>query len=216
MSVETVADTRERILDAAERFYAERGFEGTSLRGLTEAAGVNLAAVNYHFGSKRALMWEMFRARIAPMNAERLRLLDEALAAPEGPTVEAIFDALLTPTFAAAKGPDGANVVFLRMVGRVFSESEEFWQALHQEFFDDLSRRFLAALAIAVPDLSENELSWRYHFAIATMLGTLVTHESMCAKCHCQPNGEDLDETRRRLLRFICAGFREDKGKAKP
>jgi len=214
MPVESASDTRLRILETAERFYAERGFEGTSLRSLTEAAGVNLAAVNYHFGSKKALMWEMFRARIAPMNAERLRRLDEALAAPGGPALEAIFDALLAPTFAAAKGPDGANVIFLRMVGRVFTESEEFWQALHDEFFNELSRRFMEALAIAAPKLSENELAWRYHFAIATMLGALVTHETMCTNCVNKANGHDLDETRRRLRDFICAGFRACDGRA--
>jgi len=199
-------DTRQRILKAAERFYAERGFEGTSMRSLTEAAEVNLAAVNYHFGSKKALMWEMFRGRIVPVNTERLRLLEEVLAQPGEPKLEGIYNALIKPMFDEAQGPDGADIIFLRMVGRVFSESAEFWQQLHEEFFVDLSQRFLDAIAQARPDLSIEELSWRHHFAIATMLGALVTHHSMgraCTKLDCS----DLDSTRQRLVDFICAGF---------
>lgn len=199
-------DTRQRILMAAERFYAERGFEGTSMRSLTEAAEVNLAAVNYHFGSKKQLMWEMFRARIVPVNTERLRLLEEALQRPEGPALEDIFDALIKPMFDSAKGPEGAGIIFLRMTGRVFSESEEFWQQLHQEFFVDLSARFLEAIGKARPDLSEVERAWRFHFGIATMLGALVTHHSLNRGC-VQLDGSDLDDTRRRLVGFICAGF---------
>ncbi|MGE9296086.1 MAG: TetR/AcrR family transcriptional regulator [Puniceicoccales bacterium] len=209
MAIETAQDTRQRILEAAEKFYAERGFDGTSLRSLTDAAGVNLAAVNYHFGSKKSLMWEMFRARVVPLNDERLRLLDEAIAAPGGPTLETIYNALLEPTFDAAKTADGApNVIFLRMIGRVFSESEEFWQALHEEFFEEVSNRFLAALEQAMPELDPGELAWRHHFAIATMLGTLVTHESMCTNCVKKVDGKSLDETCQRLLHFTCAGFR--------
>ncbi|GHC02523.1 TetR/AcrR family transcriptional regulator [Cerasicoccus arenae] len=206
-------DTQQRILEAAERFYAERGFEGTSMRNLTEAAGVNLAAVNYHFGSKKALMWEMFRAKIVPLNNARLELLNAALARPEKPQLEDIFDALLQPMFEAAKGPDGANAIFLRMIGRVFSESEEFWQQLHEEFFVDLSRRFLEALASVMPNLPPNELAWRFHLSIATMLGALVTHHSMNRGC-VHIDGSDMDATCERLRDFICAGFRGPQGDA--
>ncbi len=199
-------DTRQRILKAAEQFYAERGVDGTSMRRLTEAAGVNLAAVNYHFGSKKALMWEMFRARIVPVNKERLRLLDEVLAQPGGPTLESIFNALIKPMFDSAKGTDGADVIYLRMIGRVLSESEEFLHQLSEEFFVDISRRFMEALALIRPDLPEEELAWRFHFCIATMLGALVKHHSM--KCGCvQLDGSDLDNACRRLVDFISAGF---------
>lgn len=201
-----VLDTRHRILAAAEQFYAERGFDGTSMRSLTDAAGVNLAAVNYHFGSKKSLMWEMFRAKVTPLNAERMRLLNAALAKGDRPELADIFNALLKPMFDAAKGPDGANVIFLRMVGRIFSESDEFLQQLHEEFFEDLSRRFLDAIMRARPDLPEKECAWRFHFGISTMLGALVTHHSINRGC-VELDGGDMDETCSRLVEFICAGF---------
>ncbi|MEO0794201.1 MAG: TetR family transcriptional regulator [Verrucomicrobiota bacterium] len=208
--LETVQDTRQRLLEVAEQFYAERGFEGTSLRSLTDAAGVNLAAVNYHFGSKRNLMWEMFSARIEPINTQRMFLLDKVLAGPELPTLEGVFDALLVPVFDVAQGPNGANLIFLRMIGRVFSESEEFWHQLHNQFFDVLCRRFLDAIVLAEPKLSPEEVAWRFHFSIATMLGALGTHKSLNRNCASVPtlNGNDMDETCLRLRNFICAGFR--------
>ncbi|WP_309387558.1 TetR/AcrR family transcriptional regulator [Cerasicoccus frondis] len=200
-------DTRQRILGAAERFYAERGFDGTSMRSLTEEAGVNLAAVNYHFGSKKALMWEMFRGKIVPLNNERVRRLEAAEAKPGGATLEDIFDALLRPMFEVAKGPDGPNIIFLRMVGRMFSENEEFWQHLHEEFFNELTCRFVDAIAAAEPGLSPESLAWRFHFAISTMLGALLLHHPKGCDCEHIDIG-NLELTCRNLLSFMCVGFR--------
>lgn len=200
-------DTRERILLAAERFYAERGFDGTSMRSLTEDAGVNLAAVNYHFGSKKALMWEMFRAKIVPLNNERIRRLAVAQSKPGGATLEDVFDALLRPMFEQTQGPDGTNMIFMRMVGRMFSESEEFWQQLHEEFFDDLTQRFLNAAADAAPGLTPASLAWRFHFAIGAMLGALLLHHPKgCTADYI--DFESQDRLCSYLLSFMCAGFR--------
>ena len=90
--------TRRRILDTAERQFALRGFAGTSLRGITREAGVNVAAIHYHYGSKEELLRATMERILAPVNAERLRLLDEAIAAADGaPSVEAILSAFLCP-----------------------------------------------------------------------------------------------------------------------
>ncbi|WP_309396493.1 TetR/AcrR family transcriptional regulator [Cerasicoccus maritimus] len=200
-------DTRERILLTAERFYAERGFDGTSMRSLTEEAGVNLAAVNYHFGSKKALMWDMFRAKIVPLNDERIRRLEAAEAQPGGATLEAIFDALLRPMFEQAQGPDGTNIIFMRMVGRMFSENEEFWQQLHVEFFNDLTARFRGAVAVAEPGLTPASLAWRFHFAIGAMLGALLIYHPKGA-CTEHIDFGDQDKMCTHLVSYMCAGFR--------
>src|SRR5512144_758055 len=80
-------ETRTRILDAAEELFMQHGFEGTSMRLLTARAAVNLAAVNYHFGSKHALIEAVFRRRLDPMNAARLAALEslEAEGRPSDP-----------------------------------------------------------------------------------------------------------------------------------
>jgi AcrR family transcriptional regulator len=92
-------ETRERILDAAERLFARKGITSTSMRALTAAAGVNLAAVHYHFGSKEALLDAVIERRAEPCNAARNRALDRHLAerAEAAPDVEQVLRAFLEP-----------------------------------------------------------------------------------------------------------------------
>src|SRR5215475_7182897 len=101
----TQATTKDRILDAAEKLFAMNGFEATSLRQITAEAGVNLAAVNYHFQSKEALLGAVFSRRVVPVNRRRIELLNalEAAAGAEGPALDSILEALFRPVIEAAK-----------------------------------------------------------------------------------------------------------------
>src|SRR4249919_1716965 len=81
---ETQAATKAQVFAAAERLFALHGFQNVSVRDITAEAGVNLASVNYHFGSKDALLFEIFRRRTAELNRERARMLHEASDRPEG------------------------------------------------------------------------------------------------------------------------------------
>ena len=141
-TVNTRPDTRTRILEAAEQLFAEHGFAAMSLRQLTQKAEVNLAAVNYHFGSKERLMWDVLRKHIEPINCARLQLLDaaEKAAGTRPVPLDTILDALLIPLVEAVRTPKGLNQKLVRMVGRTFSESATFCKELHQEFFKNLSK----------------------------------------------------------------------------
>lgn len=162
------ATTRDRILDEAELLFAEHGFEGTSMRAITTAAGVNLAAINYHFGSKTGLLHETMRRRIEPVNQERIRRLDAAVAAasPGAPPVEAIVDAFIRP--AVEKLADLEPGCFAGIVQMVYNGEVE------TEFFRDLFGpvvlRFGTAFRVAAPELSPLELAWRLHFLVGAML----------------------------------------------
>src|SRR4051812_1421835 len=115
-------ETRTRILDAAEELFMLHGFEGTSMRLLTGKAGVNLAAVNYHFGSKDALIEAVFRRRLDPMNVARIAELDKLEAATAAPTPEAIIRAFITPGLRLmADGKDGGRN-FTRLLRRTYTE----------------------------------------------------------------------------------------------
>src|SRR6478672_8382007 len=111
-------DTKKRILDVAERLFADQGFAGTSLRGIIADAGVNLAAVHYHFRSKEALLEAVLIRRIGPLNQERLALLDQCGISPQ---LEDVLGALFAPTIRMIlSSPEGR--VFGKLVGRLHSE----------------------------------------------------------------------------------------------
>jgi AcrR family transcriptional regulator len=158
--------TRECILVAAEQLFAAHGFNGTSLRSVTSLAGVNLAAVHYHFGSKEALLHAVAARRIEPINRERLAALDriEAAAHPRPPEPRAVIEAYLAPAVRA--GEEGA---MRAIVGRLYGEPPDLVQRLLRELFGEVTRRFTAALARGLPELSEGEVLWRYLFVVGVL-----------------------------------------------
>src|SRR3989442_356168 len=121
-------ETRTRILDAAEELFMLHGFEGTSMRLLTSRAGVNLAAVNYHFGSKDALIEALFRRKLDPMNPARIaeleRLETEARGSPAGRALspEAIIRAFVGPSLRHMEDATGGGRNFIRLLGRTYTE----------------------------------------------------------------------------------------------
>jgi AcrR family transcriptional regulator len=168
-------DTRERILDVAERLFGERGFPATPLRDITAEAGVNIASVNYHFGSKEGLLAEVLERRLKPINTRRLELLDavEARAGNGPPELEAVIRAFLSPPFHSLRvwGADGQG--FLRLVGRIHSETNEDFRATFVKQFDEVFKRFTAALRRALPNLDDADLSWRMLFMVGSMAFTM-------------------------------------------
>ena len=108
--------TKDRILDAAEELFASQGYDATSLRGLTQAAEVNLAAVNYHFGSKRKLFQAVFERRVGPINRERLALLEAREdRGPEPPSVEELLQILIGPALRLRAGGGQGSRRFLEL-----------------------------------------------------------------------------------------------------
>jgi AcrR family transcriptional regulator len=194
---QTHPDTKACLLDAAERLFAERGFAATSLRAITAAAGVNLAAVNYHFRSKQALLEAVYARRLGPLNQRRLQMLDEAEArAGRHPTLR----------LRAELAHSGAS--FQRLMGRLVSEPGEHVQTIFQDQFVELAARFHAVLAKALPKLPPVDLLWRIHFTIGAMAFTMAgTHIlKVLAGNRCDPS--DVEGTIRRLVTFLAAGLR--------
>jgi len=162
--------TKERILDAAERLFAEEGFASTSMRDITAEAGVNLAAVNYHFGSKLALLKAVFARRFGPVNEERLSRLD-ALdeMEPEG-VLHAFFD----PVFERLRETGSGWAKFMQLVGRTHSDTNAEIRACLIEQVQIVAERFFAALAEALPELSPAVLGSRIHFVVGAMAHTFA------------------------------------------
>ena len=197
--------TRDRILDAAEQLFARQGMDGTSLREITSAAGVNLAAVNYHFQSKEALIRAVFARRIGPLNEHRLALLNEAerAAAPAAPTPEAIFDALAVPVLELSASVPSFGPV----LGRLYTEPGTIIEAVIHDHMSPVAARFIPALQRALPHLAPVDLMWRIAFTVGAISHVLAAANLIRAISggSCEP--ADLNEVRRQLLPFIIAGF---------
>jgi AcrR family transcriptional regulator len=159
--------TRTAILNAAERLYADRGFGDVTLRDIVAAAGVNLAAVNYHFGSKDELIAELFVTRSIATNRERLNELKAAEEAGGGRAgIDAILRALVGPTLRGCLGPDRDRSTAARFMIRASIESVPPIRRIKNREIDHL-RKFSAAMRRSLPDRSEVDLYWGLHFALA-------------------------------------------------
>jgi AcrR family transcriptional regulator len=159
--------TRTAILNAAERLYADRGFGDVTLRDIVAAAGVNLAAVNYHFGSKDELIAELFVTRSIATNRERLNELKAAEEAGGGrASIDAILRALVGPTLRGCLGPDRDRSTAARFMIRASIESVPPIRRIKNREIDHL-RKFSAAMRRSLPDRSEVDLYWGLHFALA-------------------------------------------------
>jgi AcrR family transcriptional regulator len=202
--------TKARILDAAETLFMEHGFEATSLRLITEAAGVNLAAVNYHFGSKEELFQAVLTRRLDPMNQARVALLDryEAQAAPAPLSCERILAALFVPALTLARDPARGGTNFLRLLGRAYADPAPFIRQFLSVQYAPMIARFKDAFARALPNLPRKELSWRLHFIMGALSYTLAGTDALKIIAELNPVETDNDEILlRRLAPFLLAGL---------
>ena len=197
-------ETRTRILDAAEELFMQHGFEGTSMRLLTAKAGVNLAAVNYHFGSKDALIEAVFRRRLDPMNTERVAALERL----ENPSAEDIIRAFVGPSLRLIEDAKGGGRNFIRLLGRTYTEPAKTIRALIGQMYAPAMQRYKAALERALPQMPPDELVWRMHFMFGTLAYTLAATDTVQLIAGCKP--EDRYDARlleKRLTAFLAAGL---------
>src|SRR5215472_10783137 len=203
--------TKERILDAAEALFMEHGFEATSLRQLTAAAGVNLASVHYHFGSKEELFEAVLKRRLDPMNQERLALLTrfEHESAPRPLSCEKILAAMFIPALKLARDPKRGGKNFLRLLGRAYADPAPFIRRFLSEQYAVMIARFKAAFRRALPQLPKKELSWWLHFVMGALSYTLAGTDTLKLIAALSPGEADNDEiVLRRLAPFLIAGLR--------
>lgn len=159
--------TKERILDTAEALFAEHGFAGTSLRRVTGHADVNLAAVNYHFGSKDNLVTEVFRRRMDEMSQARLERL-EATRTQAPPQLEAVLRAFIEPALALSLDRQGGSA-FVRVLARAYAERNESLRRFLSDNYGHVPREFSRVLAECLPDLDRETLHWRLDFVAGAL-----------------------------------------------
>ena len=192
-------DTKVRILDAAEKLFGMNGFDGTSLRDITTAAEVNLAAINYHFQSKDSLIDAIVARRIEPVNKKRLELLD---AAGPNPSLEEILTAFMGPVMRVKVD------AVVPLIGRILSNPEVFVERVFHKHLAPVSQRFMDALSKALPELPPSELLWRLHFSVGVMTHTMLWGRIYPKITNGVCDISDREALVDRAVRFVAAGFR--------
>lgn len=211
--------TRSAILAAAERLYADRGFGDVTLRDIVAAANVNLAAVNYHFGSKDELIAELFVTRSLALNRERLQELRAAEDKGGGRgDIADILRALVGPTLRGCLGPENQRSTAARFMIRVNIESVPPIRRIRNREIDHL-RKFVAAMRRALPGLSDVELFWGLHFSLAMAQQTVRDSERLTKLSEGKCNVDDVEAIVARVVSVsvmaLTAGKTKPKAQAK-
>jgi AcrR family transcriptional regulator len=200
-------DTRSRILDVAEELFGELGLDRVSIRDITRKAKVNLAAINYHFGSKEDLIGAVFERRVVPVNEARLAALDavEKSAGKRIPKLEAILEAFIRPALQASLKASKGGTAFSKLFGRCLSEPSPEVEVLLKRQFEPLVERMDGALRRALPHLSRSDIYWRMKFTYGALHHWLLTKDKF------RPDwvkDVDVETQTQKLISFAAAGFR--------
>jgi len=206
----TAANSRARILDAAERAFADMGLDGASLRRIVRGARVNLATVYYHFGSKEGLMAAVFERRFGPLKQESLKLLRDFEREAQGRplSVERVLEALLLPALRLAGTASARSQAVMRLVGRLVSEPNRKIQELLHRRHQEVREAFVAAMHRSLPQIPKADLRWRFTLlwgALAFVLCHPAETEGVTGVC-CKP--ASTKTLRRQMMAMFSAGFR--------
>lgn len=201
------SDTKRRILDAAESLMGDKGFNATSMRDITAAAKVNLASINYHFGSKEALLASVLERRLQPINEKRLELLDaiELESGSAGTNHHDIVRAFLSPPFKQQQEWGSNRETILRILGRIHSETNEEFRQVFMSEYELVFQRFAVALQRSLPHLTNSNLPWRMLFMVGSMAFTMSWGQSMM-----NSEASEIDtsvDVLEELVAYTCAGL---------
>ena len=203
------AETRERVLEVAERLFAERGLDAVSIRDIIAVAGANLGAINYHFGTKDRLIEAVFERRLIPSAQEQLQALEgvEGAAGDQPPKLEAVLEAVFRPLVEGALDPRRGGATFGKLMARSMVDPNPVLERVMRSHLSTVMKRFDAALLRAMPNLAPEDVFWRMHL----LMGGL--HQSLLLLDRVPPPGVpmlnlDAETYIRRFVAFAAAAFR--------
>lgn len=203
--------TRKRLIDATARLFAEHGYNGLTMRSVALEAQANLAAANYHFGSKDALVLEMLRERIQPINARRMELLKLAKSRNHQSHLSTftIFHSLIHPIGEEISKSLKLRCSLAQLVARTFTEPVKFIEQMHHKFFSQIAEVYHCELCLTHPDVPRKEIYWHLHLAVSSMLGALAQHRRLYnfTQGNCAEN--EVGQMIERLIVFVTNGFEQ-------
>jgi AcrR family transcriptional regulator len=197
--------TRTRILDVAERLIAQEGYANVSLRRITEGAGANVAAVNYYFKSKEALLEAIFVRRIVPINEERVRRLEACLAAQArgAALLEGIVRAFVEPHLRLTRefGPGGT--VVMQLLGRMATDPDRHHERILLKQYDPIWRRFSAAFRAALPRFGKATVYWRFYYLLGTLYFLTSARQWLPSRSENLCHPENVDDVIASMVPFL-------------
>jgi len=206
----SVNETQIKIIEAAEVEFAMNGFSGASIRAITSSAGVNTAAINYHFGSKEDLFKEVFRYRVEPINNERLAMLDEAYAKNKEqplPLTE-VVEIIIRPLFTKLIGGNSNNIHFLRAMGKGMSEDRDFMKTMHQDVLQQVIERFAQAISDSLGKPDFKKVGYSMHFLSCVLMGAMMKHGDLEPMSCGKVDLNDIQGLIDHMIAFISGGLR--------
>ena len=201
-----ITDTKEQILNVAERQFGEKGFAGTTLRGVIKEAGVNIAAVHYHFGSKEELFVAVIRRVAQQMVPAQLKELGKYTNQDKTPSVENIMEAFFAPPLRMISQMGEAGVIRSQFIGRCRAEPLPIQQLGDREF-NESQQRFLDILQRAFPNQTRSELEWKLDLVIAILIRTL-NQVGQSGKVMTGNSSEEVEIAISRLVKFVSEGMK--------
>jgi AcrR family transcriptional regulator len=208
------SETVERILDAAEQLFAEKGFAETSLRLITSKASVNLAAVNYHFGSKKALIQAVFSRFLGPFCISLDRELERRQAKPDHkPTLEELLEILVEQALVVQPRSNNDLSIFMRLLGLAFSQSQGHLRRYLEDMYGKVFRRYMLLVNEAAPRIPPIELFWRVHFMLGAAAFSMSGIKALRAIAETDFGvNTSIEQVMRLMVPFLAAGMRAETG----
>lgn len=198
--------TKDKILDAAEKLFSDNGFNGTSLREITSLAEVNLAAVNYHFGSKKELIKAVMSRYMNELSPKLINTL-QAVQAQENPSLIQVFSAFVEPLLALNSYRDRGTAIFLQLLGRGYTDSQGFLRWFLTTKYPQVIDSFIEAVQKAYPELEPEEMFWRLHFTMGTVVFTMSSSDAlMDIAQNDYDNNVGIEGLIERLIPYVAAG----------
>lgn len=200
--------TKDRILAAAEELFARTGVARTSLRAITALARVNLAAVNYHFGSKDGLVEEVYRRRLEPLNRARMANLEKLEKRARKPSLEEVLEAFMSPVATLARDPAQGGPTVMRLLGQTHAEAEEPFRTWFAGEYKGVLERYHQALCRALPGIPPEDVRWRLQFLVGALIYPVAERQLVELVAGVAIDPDDVTQVVERLLPFVAAGFR--------
>lgn len=201
--------TRERLLDVAERLFSDQGYGATSGRQITIEAEANIAAIHYHFGGKKELLHAVLVRRQGPITHARLERLEALQADPDcPPTVEEILAAFLEPALYRARHPDNPTARISKLVSRLLIEKPKDLDGIVTGPFEGVLVRFLDAFEQVLPEIPRKELFVRLAMVVGVLIHIATGMQEAKILPGFDPPTDDDEAVLKPVIAFLAAGFR--------